>query len=93
MKRRKPAKSDVNRLIDALLHPLFPDPLAVIIDGILHALNEQNPAESAAKFAAYNLPILLQTLTTPAHPSKPKRRKKRKTIRKIRSYTWRSNHE
>jgi len=34
----------------------------VIVDGVLHALNEQDPVESFVKFLKYNAPELLKRI-------------------------------
>jgi hypothetical protein len=52
-------KAELNNIIDALVHPwidTYPQLLAV--DGLLHGLVEQNPAESIQRFLHYNLPQL-----------------------------------
>jgi len=55
------SKGQLNKLIDSLLHPLFKKhPGFVILDGILHALVEQNPEESLHKFIKYNLDKLVK---------------------------------
>ena len=49
----------LNRLVDAILHPYFKKhPELIILDGILHALIEQNPKQSLKKFIKYNYPKL-----------------------------------
>jgi len=60
--RRKIRKGAVNRVIDAVFHPFFDDPLAVVLDGVAHLLNEGDLEESLLKFARYNLPFLLRWL-------------------------------
>lgn len=55
------SKGKLNKLIDSLLHPLFKKhPGFVILDGVLHALVEQNPEESLHKFVKYNLDKLVK---------------------------------
>ena len=55
------SKGQLNKLIDSLLHPLFKKhPGFVILDGVLHALVEQNPEESLRKFVKYNLDKLVK---------------------------------
>jgi hypothetical protein len=52
-------KAELNAIIDSLVHPwieAYPQLLAV--DGLLHGLVEQNPAESIQRFLRYNLPRL-----------------------------------
>jgi len=49
------SKGEINAIIDSLIHPLMKDhPWLVLVDGLLHALNEQNPQESLEKFLKYN---------------------------------------
>jgi hypothetical protein len=51
---------ELNRLIDALVHPLAKHhPEFLIVDGIIHGVIEKNPPESAVKFIQHNLPKLL----------------------------------
>jgi len=60
MPNRAYTKSEINKLIDALVHPWYKTyPWMRLIDGLLHALNEQSP-ESVEKFIRYNLPELLE---------------------------------
>jgi hypothetical protein len=50
-------------VIDALLHPLAKtNSELLVLDGILHAIIEQNPSESLMKFIEYSLPELLSRL-------------------------------
>jgi hypothetical protein len=61
-----------NNLIDTLLHPFLEEhKSAILVDGALHAIVEQNPSVSLKKFAKYSLPELFK-------PSK-KRKKHNKT--------------
>jgi len=54
-------KGELNKIIDSVVHPLFRKSKAfVIIDGVAHALIEQNPKESAIKFVKYNLIHLIR---------------------------------
>ena len=54
-------KGKLNRLIDSVMHPLFKKhPGFVLLDGVLHALVEQNPEESLRKFIKYNLDKLVK---------------------------------
>jgi hypothetical protein len=49
------SKSDVNKIIDSLLHPLINEyPFLRLVDGLLHAINENNPKESLEKFVRYH---------------------------------------
>jgi hypothetical protein len=51
---------EVNRMVDALLHPLAEvDPAFLVLDGVVHCMIEQNPPESVLKFIHHNLPKLL----------------------------------
>jgi len=50
----------MNREVDRVMHPQFPDPAAVLVDSILHALIEFPDLEtSLRKTIKYNLPHLL----------------------------------
>ena|SRR5437899_736283 len=50
-----------NALIDAVMDPLAEhDDIFVLIDSLLHFLNEGDPEASAIKFAKYTLPELLR---------------------------------
>jgi hypothetical protein len=63
-KARKTDKGKLNKLIDDLIHPHFREyPALIIVDGLLHAMVEQNPDASLRKFIKYNVPKLLKTLT------------------------------
>ena len=54
---------EVNQIIDSLLHPWFRDyPWLRLVDGLLHALNEQDPPRSLEKFIRYHAPELLEEL-------------------------------
>ncbi|MGD0550712.1 MAG: hypothetical protein ABSA81_09265 [Candidatus Bathyarchaeia archaeon] len=54
---------ELNRLIDAFIHPIAKrHPEILILDGIIHSVIERNPSESAVKFIHHNLPILLWEL-------------------------------
>lgn len=64
-KRRgmKLTKGEVNRLIDAILHRHFSENVGfIIVDGLLHAIVERNPKESASKFVRYNVPALIKEM-------------------------------
>jgi hypothetical protein len=63
-KARKTDKGKLNKLIDDLIHPHFREyPALIIVDGLLHAMVEQNPDASLRKFIKYNVPKLLKTIT------------------------------
>jgi len=56
-------KGEVNAVIDALVHPWIKRyPWLVFVDGVLHALNEQNPEKSLQKFLKYNVKPLIDGL-------------------------------
>lgn len=79
-KRRKRPYTDgeVNRLIDALLHPLLRlDAGFLIVDGIAHGLVERDPAKSFVKFIRYNLPGLVAQLKRSEKSNKRSREKMR----------------
>jgi hypothetical protein len=51
---------ELNRLIDALIHPIAKrHPELLILDGIIHTIIERNPSESAVKFIHHDLSVLL----------------------------------
>jgi hypothetical protein len=59
MPYRKTVKGKANDLIDQIVHPHFKDhPSFILVDGLLHAMVEQNPDESLRKFLRYNAPKL-----------------------------------
>jgi hypothetical protein len=48
-------RAELNRIIDSILHPWFREyPWLRLVDGIMHALVEQNPSESLEKFLRYH---------------------------------------
>jgi hypothetical protein len=53
---KKPySKGELNRLTDAILHPLYKKTeLMRIFDGLVHGLIERDPETSAKKFVRYN---------------------------------------
>jgi hypothetical protein len=56
-------KFEKNKLIDATVHPLADQHWGfILVDGFLHALNENDPAESFLKFLKYNAPELLKRI-------------------------------
>jgi hypothetical protein len=58
---RKEFQGPVNKTIDRLLHPYFHQyPFLILIDGLLHGINEMDPATSIKKFARYSLPKLIE---------------------------------
>jgi len=57
------SKSEKNAIIDSMVHPLADQHWGfILIDGVLHALNEEDPVESFIKFLRYNAPELLKRL-------------------------------
>jgi len=57
------SKSEKNAIIDSVIHPWADEHWGfVIVDGVLHALNEQDPVESFAKFLKFNAPELLKRI-------------------------------
>jgi hypothetical protein len=62
-KRSPYTVGEINRLIDVLIHPLAEkDTSFILLDGILHALNERNPPQSLRKFIKYNLPEIVKRI-------------------------------
>ena len=60
---RKELQGPVNRTIDHLLHPHFHKyPFLILLDGLLHGLNEADPVQSIQKFLRYNAPKLIEEL-------------------------------
>ena len=61
--KRLYSKSDKNAIIDSIVHPLAEEHWSfILIDGALHALNEQDPIQSFIKFLRYNAPELLRRI-------------------------------
>jgi hypothetical protein len=57
------SRSEKNMIIDSLVHPLADEHWSfVIVDGALHALNEEDPIQSLIKFLRYNAPELLKRI-------------------------------
>jgi len=57
------SKSEKNAIIDSIVHPWADEHWGfVIVDGVLHALNEQDPVESFVKFLKYSAPELLKRI-------------------------------
>jgi len=75
-KRREPqfyTTSELNQLIDSIMHPLAKNnPYIMILDGLLHGIVERNPSASTVKFIKYNLPKLLEQLATPQVKQNPR---------------------
>jgi hypothetical protein len=54
---------ELNKLIDVLCHPLSKtDKGFLLVDGLLHAIVEQDPPVTIRKFIKYNLPKLIKQL-------------------------------
>jgi hypothetical protein len=63
-KRRKTGKGELNKLIDVALHPYFNEyPAMIFLDGLLHAMVENDPDVSVRKFIRYNVPRLVKLIT------------------------------
>ena len=59
----KPTTGDLNKLIDDLIHPYTKKyPALILVDGLLHAIVEQDPSTSMKKFLRYGVPKLLKHL-------------------------------
>ncbi len=64
-RRKRPTytKAQRNAIIDELVHPLADQHWSfILVDGFLHAINEDNPVESFVKFAKFNLPELVKRI-------------------------------
>ncbi len=60
MRRKNKNILNPNKVIDHIFHPLFREGKSfVIMDGIMHAIVEQNSSVSIRKFAKYSLRYLL----------------------------------
>src|SRR5438309_8043325 len=68
-KRKGPySKSEKNAIIDSVVHPWADEHWSfVIVDGILHAFNEEDPVQSLIKFLRYNAPELLKRILKEMH--------------------------
>jgi hypothetical protein len=56
---------ELNKTVDALLHPLAKvDPWFLVLDGVLHGLIERDPSETVVKFIQHNLPTLISELSS-----------------------------
>jgi hypothetical protein len=65
--KRKPnnliSKGQVNYAIDSLIHPLYEKSKGfVLLDTLLHCVNERNLRVSAKKFLRYSMPQLLKAI-------------------------------
>jgi len=62
-KRPKTLKGMLNSLIDDVVHPHAKHKRMVwVVDGLIHAAVERDPALSVRKFIRYNLPPLMDGL-------------------------------
>jgi len=56
-------RAERNAIVDSIVHPLGDEHWTfILIDGALHALNEQDPVQSFVKFLKYNAPEFLKRL-------------------------------
>jgi hypothetical protein len=57
------SRSEKNIIIDSLVHPLADQHWSfAIVDGVLHAVNKEDPIQSLFKFSKYNAPELLKRI-------------------------------
>lgn len=66
-RKRKPnspySKGQANYAIDSLIHPLYEKSKGfVLLDTLLHCVNERNIRVSTKKFLRYNMPELLKAV-------------------------------
>lgn len=55
------SKGKLNKIIDAIVHPLYQKNEGFrFLDGLAHALVEQDPKTSVKKFVKYNVPELIK---------------------------------
>lgn len=81
-KRRgiKVTKGGLNRLIDDIFHRRFSENVGfVIVDGLLHAVVERNPEESARKFVRFNVPVLVREMARKRRVKGRRRRKEKES--------------
>jgi hypothetical protein len=71
---------ELNRLVDAILHPLARhNPSLMLLDGLIHSVIEKNPKQSVVKFVQYDLPKVVEAYqkstakTTQVHLVRAKR--------------------
>ena len=61
---KKYTTGQINAIIDDVCHPFFAQDQAFrILDGLMHAIAEQDPPVSAEKFTQFNLPAIIKMLT------------------------------
>jgi len=57
-------KGELNKLVDSVCHPLSKtDKGFILVDGLLHAMVEQDPPTTVKKFIKYNLPELMKEIS------------------------------
>ncbi len=57
------SRGDINRLVDAAVHPLLKESkIFLVVDELGHMLVERDPRESLLKFTRYQLPQVLKEL-------------------------------
>jgi len=65
-------KGDLNKLIDSLCHPFFKTNKSfMLVDGLLHAMVEQNPPRTVKKFIRYNLPKIMEQIGEKSKEDQP----------------------
>lgn len=70
--RKLYTKGELNKLIDGLCHPLFKTNKGfVLVDGLLHAMVEQDPPRTVKKFMKYNLPKIVEQITEKSKENQP----------------------
>ena len=70
--RKLYTKGELNKLIDSLCHPLLKTNKGfVLVDGLLHAMVEQNPPETVLKFIRYSLPKIMEEISRKNREDQP----------------------
>jgi len=65
-------RGELNKLIDSLCHPLFKTNEGfVLVDGLLHAMVEQDPPRTVKKFIKYNIPKIMQKISEKPKEDQP----------------------
>ena len=71
--RKLYTKGELNKLIDSLCHPFFKTNVGfILVDGLLHAMVEQNPPITVKKFIRYNLPKLMEQIREKSRGDQPR---------------------
>jgi len=53
------SQGELNAIVDSVFHPLAKrNPWFILLDGLLHAIMEEDPTTSVLKFVRYNTPVL-----------------------------------